>query len=307
MQKWIIPPEAEGIQIEEWVADALEISDVKVLRALLKRGVRCNGAGAKGRKKLLPDDVLELYTEGTPYNRHTQVEYEDDKFIIFNKEQDVSCYTNTGDDSVLLYDLAEQHMKDTGEFSAEGLRAPYICHGVDKRTGGLVMVAKDEIAYQFITQALAQRRIKKRYRCIVLGEPASYLADLHDYMVVPPNKFSKVQVFSKPHHGTQPILLRYELVRTTGEFSLLDVEMVTDNIFQICAQLALHGLPVLGDSRYGNVAKNSRMAVKYPALWAYRLDFEVGPNPLDYLDYSFLEASYVGLPYIQGLKEPLAP
>ncbi len=117
------------------------------------------------------------------------------------------------------------------------------------------------------------------------------------------SKFGKLEISKTTMHGSSPVCIKYDLIADNGEFSLLEVELVTDHIAQICAQLALHGMPVLGDGVYGKARVNAKYGAKLPALWAYRLNFEVGRNnPIEYLDNSYVEAEYIGLPYVRGLE-----
>jgi 23S rRNA pseudouridine1911/1915/1917 synthase len=53
---------------------------------------------------------------------------------------------------------------------------------------------------------------------------------------------------------------------------LLEVELFTGRHHQIRAQLAHHGLPIYGDTKYNPAYKHARGVV--PALFAYRLSFE---------------------------------
>ncbi|MBQ4062582.1 MAG: hypothetical protein IJD14_07015 [Christensenellaceae bacterium] len=303
MHKWIIPSDCEGMKLSAYIAECFPDEDQKGIKALLNEGARINGKAARASQRIYTNDIVELYTEDTPYGFKTEVIYDDENLFVVNKEQNISCYTVKGDISPALYDFAEQYMIDRGEYNVDAFSIPYICHGIDTRTGGLVIIAKDEIIYHKISSALKERRIKKHYTCIVAGVPEKDGDILHDYMLSK-GKFDKLTIAKNTMRGTTPICLKYKLIATNGEFSLLEVELVTDHIAQICAQLALHELPVLGDSVYGNTRINAKTGVKLPALWASKLEFDVGKSGfIEYLDNTFIEAEYVGLPYIEGIWE----
>ncbi len=297
MHRWIISEDADKAKIADFLAARFGDEDKKGLKLLLNNGIRLNGKAAKPSQHLSEGDVLELYTEDTAYSKPSEIMYEDENIFIYNKQQDVSCYTNRDDKHVCLYDLAMQHMQDNDEYNMDTYSLPYICHGIDLRTGGLVIVAKDELIYREIVHALKERRIRKFYRCIVKGEIEKE-AELHDYMLVMRDKFARLQLSEKPQRGSTPLYLKYKPLKTGDGVTLMEVEMITDHISQICAQLAKNSMPVIGDHVYGDTKLNKKLGVRFPALWADKLYFEVGKNnPMEYLDNAFTEAEEIGLPY----------
>ncbi len=301
MKRWQIPADAEGLTAEEWIAEMLTDGDLKQAAELVKDRGRLNSASVKPREKLVKRDMLEIYTEDTPFAETSEIIYEDENLIAYNKEQDISCYTQKGELSPGLYELAAEHMKETGEFNINSYTLPYLCHGIATNVGGIVLIAKDEILFRYVAEALAQRRIKRYYRCIVHGVPKTDSIELHNKLFAK-DKLSKVQILEHSDKDGIPVYLRAKLLKTDGHLSLLEIDMVTDHPAQICAQLAHAKLPVLGDNVYGSSRKNRKYAALYPALWEYRIDFAVGKNnPLEYLDGTSLTAK-PKMPFIKGLE-----
>ena len=304
MRRWQIPADAEGLTAEEWIAEMLTDGDLKQAAELVKERGRLNSAAVRPKEKLVKRDILEIYTEDTPFAEQSVILYEDENLIAYNKEQDISCYTQKGELSPGLYELAAQHMRDTGEFNINSYTLPYLCHGIATNVGGIILIAKDEILFRYIAEAIAQRRIKRKYRCIVLGVPAEDQFELH-HRLFAKDKLSKVQIIEPSEKDGIPVYLRAKLLKTDGHLSLLEIDMVTDHPAQICAQLAQAKLPVLGDNIYGSVRKNKKYAALYPALWEYRIEFSIGKNnPLEYLDGTAITAN-CKLPFAKGLERTL--
>ena len=304
MRRWQIPADAEGLTAEEWIAEMLTDGDLKQAAELVKERGRLNSASVKPREKLVKRDVLEIYTEDTPFAERSEILYEDENLLAYNKEQDISCYTAKGELSPGLYELAAQHMRETGEFNINSYTLPYLCHGIATNVGGIVLIAKDEILFRYIAEAIAQRRIKRYYRCIVIGVPQEDIFELH-HKLFAKDKLSKVQVMEHNEKDGVPVYLRAKLLKTDGQLSLLEIDMVTDHPAQICAQLAHMKLPVLGDNTYGSTRKNRKLAALYPALWEDRIEFALGKNnPLEYLDGTSITAE-CKMPYAKGLERTL--
>ena len=108
-----------------------------------------------------PPDLLGL--DLTP-----NVVYQDENFVFFDKPAGLLSTSETGEQSAL--GMAEAHMKRRGEYSLDALIVPYLIYPLDKYVSGLLLVAKHEDAYRFLTEALMQRRIARYYICPVAGQ-----------------------------------------------------------------------------------------------------------------------------------------
>ena len=85
--------------------------------------------------------------------------------------------------------------------------------------------------------------------------------------------------------GDVEIKTAYRVVSSKGEFSTLEVELLTGKTHQIRAHLAHIGHPIIGDEKYGNYAINRAFGEKHQRLQAFSitLSFKSG-SPLYYLD-----------------------
>ena len=305
MVKRIVQKEQDGASLSEYLTELLaEIRPGKLKAFIKSGGVRINGVCIKKDCPLEAGDVLELdppdeYASLLPI---CEVEYEDENLLIFNKQPGFSCAADKIPGRPAMYHVAEKYMRKTGEFSISALSVPYICHELDYNTGGLLLIAKNQLFYEYILQALRQRRIRRFYRAIVSGRPRQDFAELRGFLERDA-KGSRVRVLDQGTRTCKPIMTRYQVLRTDGELSVVDIEAVTALAHQVRAHMAHAGMPILGDGKYGDRRLNRELGVRYQALWEYRLEFETGVNnPLEYLTGQRFETADMGLPYC-GLEE----
>jgi 23S rRNA pseudouridine1911/1915/1917 synthase len=156
-----------------------------------------------------------------------------------------------------------------------GSTRPGIVHRLDKDTSGLLLVAKDDAAQQFLVEALRDRRIQRVYLALVRGIPPAASGTIDAPLGRHPVKRRSIAVVA----GGRPAVTHYRVVAKTDKAALLEVTLETGRTHQIRVHLAHLGHPVLGDRTYGGVSELSRsLGLTRPFLHAIRLSF---PHPTD--------------------------
>jgi len=152
---------------------------------------------------------------------------------------------------------------------------PDLCHRLDRNTGGLVIIAKNKAAHDFIIEKLESREIKKYYQCLVAGKMEKKEARLHAYLWKDAAK-SRVFISERKKPGAQEIITAYKVLEydRDNDISRLEIELVTGRTHQIRAHMAYIGHPVIGDGKYGRNVINRAYGLKQQALWACRLKFD---------------------------------
>ena len=145
----------------------------------------------------------------------------------------------------------------------------------------LLLLTKDDAAYEAAREAFEQRTMEKFYTCRTKGCPAKQEAVIHAYLRKDA-QLSRVAVTDYPARGALEIITGYPVLEP-GEYARLEVELMTGRTHQIRAHLAHIGHPILGDDKYGDRALNRRLGLRRQQLWATRLVFHAG-GALAYLD-----------------------
>lgn len=155
---------------------------------------------------------------------------------------------------------------------------------LDQPVEGLLVFAKTKEAAAALTHQLETGELRKHYAAVVCGKPAEPQGKYVDYLTKTRENTAKVY----PENGSHPsdakrAVLHYAVVDANDaewtqaakeHFTLLDVTIETGRFHQIRAQLSAHGLPLLGDRKYGtpeSLALSQEMHITNVALCAYHL------------------------------------
>ena len=237
-------------------------------KALRENKIKLNGKKQPLSTRVQNGDIVRLFLNDDVLEKHAlpaaMLVYEDDDILVVNKPAGVEVDGSA--DDTLLKRVCATLAKRGGPSQA------VLCHRLDAGTSGLVLLARNAAAEQFLTEAIRQRQIQKRYLCVTFGRPQPPAALLHDYLSKDAER-GVVRILSAPAPGAKEILTGYETLAVSGRLALLQVDLITGRTHQIRAHLAHIGCPILGDSKYGNNAANRELHFKYQALCAWELRF----------------------------------
>ena len=237
-------------------------------KALRENKIKLNGKKQPLSTRVQNGDIVRLFLNDDALEKRAlpaaMLVYEDDDILVVNKPAGVEV-DGPADDTLLKRVCAT--LAERG-----GASQAVLCHRLDAGTSGLILLARNAAAEQFLTEAIRQRQIQKRYLCVTFGRPQPPAALLHDYLCKDAER-GVVRILSAPAPGAKEILTGYETLAVNGRLALLQVDLITGRTHQIRAHLAHIGCPILGDSKYGNNAANRELHFKYQALCAWELRF----------------------------------
>ena len=185
--------------------------------------------------------------------------YEDQYLIACIKPYGVPSQSDKTYDADMIT-LVKEFIYDRDGLSEEPYLA--IINRLDRPVSGIILFAKDEDTAAKLSDMIQDREISKFYQVVVKGffdEPEGELSDylLHD------KKTNMTKVVSKGTKGAKKAELFYEVLdeldTDEGPVSYLLVELLTGRHHQIRCQMAAHGHPVWGDTKYaaGSEAKGA--------------------------------------------------
>lgn len=214
-------------------------------------------------------DQIDVYYDLT---EELSVVFEDENILILDKRQGIESD-----------DLYKQVLNKypTAIFT----------HRLDRNTGGLIIFALNEKAYQDLYVALKERSMQKFYLARVYGKVEKDFDELVAYCKKD-SKNSFVSVFSNQVVGSKKMVTKYKVISRLKNYTDLQVELVTGRTHQIRCHLAHVGHFILGDGKYGKDSINKEMGYKVQQLFAYKIKFNFKDGVLTYLNDKTVQLNY---------------
>lgn len=265
----------------------------------------------------------EIIAQDLPLN----ILYEDEYMIVLNKAAGMVVHPAVGnwDGTVvnaLAYYLANSSPYGSGDFveessgkinseSGEGVDVdgtdgetvffrPGIVHRLDKGTTGILVVAKTRDSLTALSEAFAERRVKKTYVAVTVGNPGKRVVidkpigrhPIHRQRmrVVPdPTKMNSSRMTPKQRaaqglvkksaaQAGRNALSFVDTLAFDGKLAVAQIRIETGRTHQIRVHLQDRTTPIFGDDVYGFTDWNKRLSkshgVQRPLLHAFRLELE---------------------------------
>lgn len=286
MQMWV-PEEKDGLMLSQLLVQAAADVPLWAIReAIKKRDVRIDGARISGDVRVHAGQEIRVFWPKAVVSARQQekalplpeVVFEDERVLLINKPQGIQ---SQNEDSPLEGDTALTRVLSYLQGRNERTDQVHLCHRLDVQTGGLLLFAKDDAAFDAAMKAFSARTFQKFYTCRVKGCPARREAVLRAWLRKDA-QISHVSVTDYPARGAMEIMTGYRVLEP-AENALLEVELMTGRTHQIRAHLAHIGHPILGDDKYGDRMLNRRLGLRRQQLWATHLVFHA-EGALSYLN-----------------------
>lgn len=237
-------------------------------KALRKKDIKINGKRTGENLKLNGGEIIEIFLPDAK-EKEVEVVYQDERILIANKPSRME---------VTLKDKVFDKSKCLEEYFS-----PFkAVHRLDKNTNGLVILAKNDDSYKELLTGFKQSAIIKKYYALIWGKPKQESANLTDYLV---KGDKEVKIFKSNQPNSDKIKTNYKLIKTNGNTSILEIDLLTGKTHQIRAHLAFYGMQIVGDDKYGDFKSNKQNKVHGQCLCAYSLGFSFSESSfLSYLN-----------------------
>ncbi|WP_295469840.1 RluA family pseudouridine synthase [uncultured Subdoligranulum sp.] len=247
-------PADAGQRLDRWLAGQAGAPSRSALQGLMEAGfVRRNGAPANKKDKLAAGDCITLTLpdpqpiEAQPQDIPLDIVYEDDHLLVVNKPKGMVVHPAPGNPDGTLVNALLYHCR--GQLSGVGgAIRPGIVHRIDKDTSGLLVVAKDDLTHQGLSEQMAVHAIHRVYHAVVYGNIRQDAGTIEAPIGRDPRDRKRMAV--TPGQGKRACT-HWQVLERFGRFTLLACRLETGRTHQIRVHMAHIGHPLAGDPVYG--------------------------------------------------------
>ncbi len=280
-----INDENVGIRIDKYLNNIFKDKSRSYLQGLIeKEYVKVNDKCIKNNYKLRLNDRLEMnlpepeLLKVEPENIPIDILYEDRDVIVVNKSKGMVVHPAPGNYNGTLVNAVLYHCKDLS--SINGVIRPGIVHRIDKDTSGVLVIAKNDEAHNFLSEQLKNHTMKREYYALTEGIITS-----DEGVIDKPlgrNKNDRLK-FAIVEGGKRAVTHYNVLERYNKGYTLVKCVLETGRTHQIRVHMASIHHPLVGDPVYG--LKKQRIKTNGQMLHAKVLGF-IHPTTREYMEFT---------------------
>lgn len=264
MRHYIITSQESGLRLDQYLAKIKPDLTRAFIQKLIKGGSVFinNKKTIKSAYKLKENDELIIMIPSIKEigiqaeNITLDVIYEDSDIIVVNKPAGMVVHpTDHGAHvSGTLVNALMYYCKDLSGIGGE--KRPGIVHRLDKDTSGLIISAKNDKAHNYIAKQIENREIIKKYITLLKGHLSPKEGSIESPLEKTGGlKDMRISGSKKAKYA----LTHYKVKKYIGDYSLVEVQIITGRTHQIRVHFAGIGHPVCGDKMYGDKTINAKL------------------------------------------------
>ena len=244
------------LRVDKFLINFIEhATRTKIQKAATEGNIKVNGNVVKSNYKVKAGDVVtveytypqkefELIPEDIPLN----IVYEDDDFLIVNKDAGMVVHPGFGNYSGTLVNALAFHFKNLPNMGEDD--RPGLVHRIDKNTSGILVIAKTENSMTVLAQKFADRELNRKYIALVWGDVKEDKGTITGHIGRSLKNRKVMSIFPDGEFGKHAVT-HYKVLERFGYTTLVECKLETGRTHQIRAHFKQFGHPLFNDEEYG--------------------------------------------------------
>ncbi len=276
--------DGESRRLDVFLAEKAEVTRSYAATLIEDGNVLVNGKIAAKNTKLKNDDRIDItipdpqeYT-AEPENIPIDIVYEDEHLLVVNKPKDMVVHPAAGNYSGTLVNAILYHCGDSLS-GINGVMRPGILHRIDKNTSGLLLVAKNDNAHNFLAEQIKEHSLTREYEAVVYRNLKNDSGTVNAPIARHPVKRKQMAIVA----GGKDAVTHYAVLERFGDFTHVRLRLETGRTHQIRVHMASIGHPVAGDDVYGPKKVITKLSGQ--CLHARKIGF-IHPATQEYMEFT---------------------
>ena len=238
-------------RIDTYLLDELNISRSKIQKMIKENYILVNDNEIKNSYILKNGDIITINEykdeemKAVPVKMDLDIVYEDDDVIVVNKQNGLVVHPAPGNYDNTLVNGLLYHSKNLSTINGEF--RPGIVHRIDAYTTGLLMVAKNDKAHEFLAKQLEEKTTVRKYVALVWGKINSDTGTIDAPIGRDLNDRKKMAI----NEDGKKAITHFKVLERYEDFSLIELKLETGRTHQIRVHMNYIGHPVINDNVYG--------------------------------------------------------
>ena len=238
-------------RLDSYLSNVLDISRSKISKMIKDGNILVNGnkckasdsvdAGDKISYEIINEEI-KVEAEDIPID----IVYEDDDVIVVNKPNGMVVHPAVGNKSGTLVNALMHHSKNLSSINGEF--RPGIVHRIDAYTTGLLMVAKNDKAHEFLQKQLQDKTTTRKYIALVWGVIPNDTGVIDAPIMRDKSDRKKMAV---GNINSKDAVTHFKVLERFSNATLIELKLETGRTHQIRVHMAYIGYPVVNDPVYG--------------------------------------------------------
>jgi 23S rRNA pseudouridine1911/1915/1917 synthase len=194
---------------------------------------------------LSPGQQVLIKRKGSPSKeteRKLHIVFEDDHIIVIDKSAGLLSVSTGVEGETAISILSDYVKKENPQNKI------FVVHRLDRDTSGLLLFSKSERIQSLLQNSWQTSVTERTYYAVVEGLLKKPADTIKTYLYESTAFF--MHVTDDPEKGELAIT-HYKVLKTSGGYSLLEVDLETGKKNQIRVHMQSIGHPVVGDKKYG--------------------------------------------------------
>lgn len=214
--------------------------------------------------KTKEDDIYQIQipepeeADPTPENIPLEIVYEDNDLLVINKPAGMTVHPAPGTGHGTLVNALLYHCRDNLS-GIGGVKRPGIVHRIDKETSGLLVVAKNDLAHQKLSEQFFEHSIERTYYAIVYSVPHPINGTITGN--IGRSRFDRKKMALLKTSGKHAVTHYETLQSFKNSAALVQCRLETGRTHQIRVHMSSIGCALIGDKLY---KQNHKTTLKLP-------------------------------------------